>query len=206
MSKKITEIKPQVRNKSRFSVFIDGEFSFGISEFDLLKLSLKQGQELTDGELIDIIKSVDESECQEYANSLVNQKLYTEKKLREKLYSKQFSSISINSVVDKLKGYGYIDDFLYAETYIEELKNKYGVMKLKQKLYERGISREIIDKCLEDFENQGTALAVLKIKTRGQKPLKDDYPKLLRFLAQKGFQYDQAKNALNTFLEEFDVE
>lgn len=206
MSKKITEIKPQVKNKNRFSVFINGEFSFGISEFDLLKLSLKQGQEFTDDELIDIIKSVEESECQEYANSLVNQKLYTEKKLREKLKLKQFSLVSINLVVDRLKDYGYIDDFLYAKTYIEELHNKYGILKLKQKLYEKGISREIIDECLEGFENHDTALSVLKIKTRGQKPIKDDYPKLLRFLAQKGFPYDQAKNALNTFLEEFDVE
>ena len=41
-------IAMQNQTQSRSSVFINGEFSFGISDFDLLRLSLKVGQEISD--------------------------------------------------------------------------------------------------------------------------------------------------------------
>ena len=44
---KITKIEQQKKNKSRMSVFIDGEFSFGTDNFTLLSLHLKEGEEIT---------------------------------------------------------------------------------------------------------------------------------------------------------------
>ena len=39
---KITKIEPQKRRKNRWSIFINGEFSFGISADDLYHLGLKK--------------------------------------------------------------------------------------------------------------------------------------------------------------------
>ncbi len=206
MTNKITDITEQVKNKGRFSVFINGEFSFGISDFDLLRLSLKIGQEISDEYLQEIILSLNESKCLDYASSLVSSKLYTEKSIRDKLKGKGYSALSITNAVNKLKEYKYIDDYFYAETYIDETKHKFGTFKIRQKLFEKGVPSSIIDECMLDFENSDYALNVLKAKLRGNAPIKEDIPKLLRFLAQKGFSYDESKKAIDACMEEFDVE
>ena len=48
----------------------------------------------------------------------VSSKLKTEKQMRDYLYKKEFKKQTIVPVIDKLKEYGVIDDYTYAESYI----------------------------------------------------------------------------------------
>jgi len=99
---KITDITTQINNNDRCSVYINGEFAFGISQLDLLKFSLKIGKELTDAEIKEILYAVDETKCQDYANSLVCSRMYTERELRKKLTAKKFSDDVIDTVISRL--------------------------------------------------------------------------------------------------------
>lgn len=206
MKNKITDIKPQVKHDGRFSVFINDKFAFGISELEMLKFSLSSGMELSDKKLNEILLALDVEKCQDYANSLVCARMYTKKELKRKLSTKGYSDETVNVVISRLAEYGYVDDFEYAKLYISEMKQKFGVYKLKQKLYEKGISSEILDRCFEDFENKDVAVKHLKTKLRGRRYEKDDIPKLLRFLAQKGFTFDESQSALRTYMEDLDAE
>ena len=203
MMNKITDITQQTNHKDRYSVYIDGKFAFGISDFDLLKLSLKVGQELSNNELQEIMYTLDETKCQDYANSLVCARLYTEKEIKKKLVAKKFSVEVIKAVIQKLAEYGYINDRAFAEAYVSETKQKYGVYKIRQKLYEKGVPEKIIDECLEELDNKGVAVNQLKIKLRNKRIITEDKQKLLRFLAQKGFAYDEAHDAIRIYMEEF---
>ena len=204
MKNKITDIQPQVKHEGRFSVFINGAFSFGISDFDLLKLSLSVGDCLTDEELSDIRAALDESKCQDYANALVCRKMYTEKELYRKLSARGYTDDVCQTVIDRLKEYNYINDEEYVRLYIEEKKGQYGEFKIRQKLYEKGISRETVDNEMSDFESGDAAYLLLKQKLRGGKPKRDDRQKYIRFLASKGFSFDEAKDALNAYTEDTD--
>ena len=42
----VTEIKQQKKDKSRYSVYIDGEFAFGLIMDDILYFKLKEGEEI----------------------------------------------------------------------------------------------------------------------------------------------------------------
>ena len=201
---KITDIAPQVNNPDRCSVYLDGKFAFGISELDLIKFSLKIGQVLTESQINDVLHAVDETKCQDYANSLVCSRMYTEKELRKKLTSKKFTTDVIETVISRLKEYGYVDDWNYAEMYINETKQKYGVFKLKQKLYEKGVTGSVIDELLSEFDNKETAVNQLRLKLRNKPLQPDDIQKMLRFLAQKGFSYDEAHEAIRIYTEETD--
>lgn len=200
---KITDITPQTNHKDRCSVYINGKFAFGISDFDLLRLSLKTGQELTEAELDEILYALDETKCQDYANSLVCARMYTEKELKKKLVAKKFSEEVIKTVLSRLSEYGYIDDKAYAEAYIAEVKQKYGVYKIRQKLFEKGVPDRVIDECLAELDNKDTAVNQLKIKLRNKPVRAEDKQKMLRFLAQKGFAYDEAYDAIRIYMEEF---
>ena len=200
---KITDITPQTNHKDRCSVYINGKFAFGISDFDLLRLSLKTGQELTEAELDEIMYALDETKCQDYANNLVCARMYTEKELKKKLVAKKFSEKVIKTVLSRLSEYGYIDDKAYAEAYIAEVKQKYGVYKIRQKLFEKGVPDRVIDECLAELDNKDTAVNQLKIKLRNKPVRAEDKQKMLRFLAQKGFAYDEAYDAIRIYMEEF---
>ena len=205
MANKITSISPQTNHPDRYSVFINDKFAFGISAFDLLTLSLKEGNVLSDAEYKDILNSLDESKCQDYANGLISAKMYTEKKLRQKLKDRNFSDDTINIVVLRLKEYGYIDDVVYAEMFVNEVKQKYGTYKIRQKLFERGVPIEVIEEALTELDNLDTAVSHLKTKLRCKPVQSEDVPKLLRFLAQKGFSYDDAKQALSKYMEDINT-
>ena len=80
MNNIITDIKPQVNSTSRFSVFIDGEFAFGISDFDLYTLRLSKGDEITEEKMAEIEDVISIDKCKNYAVDLVSRKMYTEMK------------------------------------------------------------------------------------------------------------------------------
>jgi hypothetical protein len=49
---RITAIKQQVKDHSRYSVFVDDVFSFGLSESALIDSGIKKGQDITAEELV----------------------------------------------------------------------------------------------------------------------------------------------------------
>ena len=44
----VTKIEQQKKDKSRYSVYIDGEFAFGLIMEDILYFKLREGQEISD--------------------------------------------------------------------------------------------------------------------------------------------------------------
>jgi len=54
----ITSIKPQ-KNKKRVSLYLDGEFGFGLDLENFVKLGLKTGMRLKDEEIREIVKKAE---------------------------------------------------------------------------------------------------------------------------------------------------
>ena len=48
---KVTAIRQQVKRAGRYSIYVDGEYSFSLSEGALLDSKINVGQELTDKEV-----------------------------------------------------------------------------------------------------------------------------------------------------------
>ncbi len=65
---KLTKIKAQVRTSGRFSVFVDGKYSFSLSDMALLEQKLRVGQELS----ADDVKRLKQASTDDklYGNSL----------------------------------------------------------------------------------------------------------------------------------------
>ena len=74
---KITSIEVQKKQRGRFSVYIDGEFSFGISDIDLYNLNLAVGDVVTEEQMQLIEETIDTQKCRDYAVNLVSRKMYT---------------------------------------------------------------------------------------------------------------------------------
>ncbi len=203
MSNIITDIRPQVNSVSRFSVFIDGEFAFGISDFDLYNLRLSKGDEISEEKMAEIESIIDIDKCKNYAIDLVARKMYTEKEIRDKMKLKGFSYTAIDNVTDILKEYGYINDEAYAKIYCEHYMKKYGIKKLAFELKNKGVSADVIENAVAGVENSDTLEELIKKRIAGKELDVKEYSKTVRYFLSKGFEYEQIASVLNKMRDDF---
>ncbi len=141
---KITKIKIL---KNKVNISFDNATKLSIDKEVFTNFYLYEGKELSKEEYKSILELNDTNKLLQYALKLRSKSIYSEYKLREKLYSKEASKRSVDKVIKILKGYDLIDDKAYASDLVEYYNSlNYGENKIKTKLAEKGIFKEIVDK------------------------------------------------------------
>lgn len=205
----ITKIELQKKNKHRFSIFLDEEYSFSVSEDTLVRLRLKKGMTIDKSELDSILEQEDINSCRNYGLKLLGYKARSEYEIKEKMLKKGYSQNSINEAIKYLKELKYIDDEEYAKSYIKDRVNtkKLGYNRIKSELYNRRIDSIILENTMnetynsEDEYDRALELAERKMNTSYRN---DDtqaaYRKLGGFLQRKGYSMDTIIKVLNKVL------
>ena len=102
---------------------------------------------------------------------------------------------------------GYINDSDYATLIVNHYSAKgYGLARIRDELYKRGIPRDLWDEKLaelDDDEMSDTALVFLRKKLRGSQE-RDDLRRASDALVRRGYSYDEAKAAVNKYKEELE--
>ncbi len=209
----ITNIEPQKKHKNRSSVYIDGSFAFGLSDFEVLRFHLKIGKNVTEEELLQIRNEVLVQDAKQYALRLLDRHTYTEKAMERKLIERGSDPETIQAVLLFLKEYQYINDEQYARQYVETAlrTGKSGERKIRYDLSEKGISRDVIEKIFSEQEDAESGYdeisAVLPLL---EKKLKDDFsfPNLMkakRYCLSRGFSSESVDLALRKLKVENDA-
>lgn len=202
---KVTKIEQQKNNKDRWSIFLDGEFAFGINGEEVLAFKLYTGKDINPEELKKMIIEKDYSKAKDIALNFLSYRARSEKELRNKLISKEYDEEIIDRVVDFLKKYEYINDEKFAKSYIRDrIRLKpVGRKKLFYDLRQKGIKSGIIDHVLDNMDlnevNNAEKLIKKKISNRDELDLKKKQ-KIYQFLLGKGFSYDTIRKAFEMFL------
>ena len=132
--------------KSHVNVYI-GEEKLELSHDIFTSFYLYKGKELSDKEYKQLVNRLDSEKYLNYALRLLSNHLYTEWKIREKLYNKEASKTQVDEVISILKKKGFIDDELFIEEYLEYgERNNLGKNKIKENLSKKGIFQEDIEK------------------------------------------------------------
>ena len=136
------------------------------------------------------------TKAKDSALSYLEYRARTRKEMTDKLTD--YPGDVVDSVLEMLEKYNYIDDFAFAENYAQSrVRNKgYGKIRLRHELREKGVETGIIDTVLSelDFDEVGAAVQKLKhkvsvITTEKEKKRYYDY------LVRQGFGYDVIKQA-----------
>lgn len=184
---KITDIQKQKRNRTRVSIFIDDEFVCGLDEIAAVTARLKVGDEITADELKRVMESSELNSAFERAVGYLSIAPRAKKEIYKYLLDKGYDKAIIMQTIDKLVAYHYIDDYLYAQTYIKSKSKKYGAFRISAELKQKGIAQSVIDELLDDApEDNITDIAQKYIKSHKSA----DRQKLKRFLAGRGFSWD----------------
>lgn len=201
----ITEIK-QVGKSEKYKLYLNEEFAFFVSLESIYKNSLRQGEECSEETLTQAEYESDKFFAFNMALKYMTDSLRTKKQLNEYLYKKNFNKQIREETIEKIENYGYVNDKEYAERYIESKKKQKGVNLIKQHLFTKGISKEIMEEVLKDFsqeeEIKKIALKFLKNKEKDE----GTKQKLYRHLVSKGFTYGEAMKTVTYFFsgEDYD--
>ena len=208
----ITKIESQKKNNDRVNIYVDGEFFMAVFTELIYTFNLKKGMEIDQNNLTYILKEEMYIKAKNTALNILSKADQSEKKIREKL-SSDFEEDTIDIVIEFLLKNKFIDDDLLAQKIVNTNVNlnKCGRNKIKQNLYNKGISIESINEAISEidkdveFEN-----AMYLAKKRYERVKNEDkrkiYQKISQHLAYKGFDYDIIKRVLNKLLnfDEYD--
>ncbi|MDE5592916.1 MAG: RecX family transcriptional regulator [Clostridiales bacterium] len=198
---KITDIQKQKRNRTRVSIFIDGEFVCGLDEVAAASARLKIGDEITADELKSVMEKSELNSAFERAVGYLSIAPRAKKEIYKYLLDKGYDKDIIMQTIDKLVAYHYIDDYLYAQTYIRSKSKKYGSFRISAELKQKGIAQSVIDELLDDApEDNITDIARKYIKSHKSA----DKQKLKRFLAGRGFSWDSINSVVAQLSSELD--
>jgi len=194
---KITAIKQQVKRVGRYSIFVDGKYSFSLSESELLNTKLVPNQEITAGQLEQLKGTAVIDKAFGRALNLVAHRPRSEWELRDYLRRKDHEPETIEAVIAKLDKYGYVNDAAFAKQWVQSrrLLKATSKRRLQQELRQKHIENDIIDATLaEDETDERQVLRELVEKKRSHYP--DDL-KLMQYLARQGYGYDDIKTVLH---------
>ena len=123
--------------------------------------------------------------------------------IEKRLVSKGDSEEAAKKAVNWLEEAGAINDEEYAAMIGRHYTAKgYGQARIRDELYRRGIPREMWDAVLDKADGiDEAAIDYLKKKLNGSSE-KENIRRAEAALLRRGFSYDEARNALNMYLEE----
>lgn len=198
---RITKIEPQKRQKNRSSVYLDDVFAFGIDDFDLLRLKLSVGLDISEERLSEIRETVLLSSAKNYGMKLCAARSYTKAGLKRKMTEKGFGEWEIGLTISFLEEYRLLDDEEYARRFVSDavhLKG-YGKFRILNDLKEKGIEKDTIEKILGEFDfgelEEETLLVLAKKKLAGDFSFENKM-KTKRYLAARGFGFDAIDRAV----------
>lgn len=198
----ITAITPQIKDKRRCNIYVDGRFCCGLTLETTVKHRLKVGQTVTEGYLSEIQLESEKNTAFDKALTHLSATRKTEKQIREYLTGKGYLSAVIEYAIEKLRSYNFLNDGEYAEAYVESAAKRKGGRLIRMELRGKGVSDEEIDAALsaqEEGAEERAAKEILSKYMRGKTCDTATLQKAYRYLLGKGFDYDAAKAALSAY-------
>ena len=200
----ITAITPQVKDKRRCNIYVDGRFYCGLTLEATVKNRLKVGQVVLPERLAEIQLESEKNTAFDKALTHISTTMKTEKQVRDFLSGKGYLSSVVDYVVEKLRSYKFLDDGVYAESYVESAAKRKGGRLIRMELRGKGVADEEIDAALDGLDEEQeltTATTILQKYMRGKTADQPTLQKAFRYLMGKGFDYETAKRALTAFGE-----
>ena len=207
---RIEEVKRSERKKGRFLVRLEDGNILRVTEEELLRFGLRAGLEL-DGETLEaVMASVKASSARAAAANMIGSRALSKKELTRRLVKKGSDEANAQAAADWLEDIGALDDAAYAAALVRHYSGMgYGPARVREKLYEKGIPRELWEDALEELPEEGGQVdAFLQSKLRGRIPDEKEKRRLTNVLLRRGFPWGEVRAAwerLNEALADDDM-
>ncbi len=195
---RITDIKSR---RHRFSaLFLDGEPTL-IDTETLLLSGYNVGDSIDDEQLHELTLASQRNRAYEKALYLLEYRAHSRKELFTKLRS-VFPDEVCEHAIERVEELGLIDDFKFAEDFAEELfeRKGFGERRVRLELEKRGISRDIVDDVLEDYDPEDVKESIIAVIKKKYRSIPEDEKNLARMyagLSRMGYSYGDIRSAID---------
>ena len=184
----VTKLEPY---KGRVRVHLDGRPKLQLTKSIAYELAI--GEQISD----DRLRLLEERDQRERAYQRTKRWLVlrprSEAEIRIRLARNKIVENDRQSVVDRLRDEGLVDDEAFAAAWIENRMafRPRGAFALRSELRAKGVSQDIIDSMLEGFDEEGAAEAAAAIGARKYTHLSQEVfrKRLGAYLSRRGFSY-----------------
>lgn len=200
----ITSITPQVKDKRRCNIYIDGRFCCGLTLEATVKNRLKAGMVVSPERLSEIQLESEKNTAMDKALYFISATRKTQEQVRKHLREKGYLPAVIEYVLEKLNGYDFLNDAEYAKDYVGQTASKKGARLIKMQLKAKGLEEEDIDGAMATIETgtqEDAAKSILQKYMRNKTADRESLAKAFKYLLSKGFEYEIARIALTAFGE-----
>jgi regulatory protein len=187
----ITALKLQSKNRNRVSIYLDGEYRFSLNR--ILATGLRVGQRLSDDQIMGLKRQDLEEQTYQRAIRLLRRRPRSEYELRLNFIRHKVPDDVQETVVTRLGEVGLIDDRAFADAWVENrhLFRPRGVRALRAELRKKGVSSEVIEAALQDYDDEQAAY---QAAVKGARRLKGTSWDVFRqrlgaYLARRGFDF-----------------
>lgn len=196
------------KSKEVFEVIFEDETKLLLNYNIFEKYKVSVDMDFSEDEILEMKYFSDIERAKSRAINYISGKLKTKYEVRLKLKENGFTEEVIDEVLDILEKEEYLNDKIYCEIFIEDKKklNGYGKNKIKSLLIQKGISKNIFEDFLDEFEYDEEFDNALKMGIRKLNLLSNEEDKfkkkqkIINYLAYRGFGFDVINDVLKEIL------
>ena len=179
-------------------VFLEDGACLKITEQELLDFGLRSGDELDESAQKRLKEAAGVSDVKATAADLIGRRAMSRANLEQKLQEKGASEAEARYAAEWLEAIGAIDDADYAALLANHCARQgYGPQRVKQKLFEKGVPRDLWDDALATLPDPAEAIdSYLRSKRRGELDEKEK-KRLSDGLLRRGFAWSDIRAGLN---------
>ena len=187
---KISKIETQKKNKRRSSIYINGNYAFGLSNDVLLKCDLHEGDPIDEETIQNVLLEQEKQKIRERAHRILRYRKRSVAELETRLMKTGFDTMQVKEIIGEFIRDNTLNDDDFAESFVADYTNlkPKGNIFIKRELKKRGIPQNTIDKVLRPRDEEKIVRDFLtkKLSHFNMKNLKDRQ-KVLRRLLSRGF-------------------
>ena len=201
---RVERVEASKHKKGRVLVFLGDGACLKITEQELLDFGLRSGDELDEETLKRLKEAAGVSNTRAAAADLIGKRAMSRRDLERKLQEKGASETEARYAAEWLEAIGALNDVEYAAALVRHYSGMgYGPARVREKLYEKGVPRELWEDALEELpEDGGQVDAFLRSKLRGRTPDEKEKRRLTNALLRRGFPWGEVKAAWRRLGEE----
>lgn len=205
MDQEITALKAQKKNPNRISIYLDGEYAFGLSR--IVAAWLHIGQMLSETDITRLKEQDTYEVAYQRGLNFLSYRPRSIAEIQRKLSEQGFDAPVVDSVIQRMKDNGYIGDEQFAKTWVENRSTFRPRSKrmLALELRQKGVAEDAIEQALTEAEDDET-LALQTARQYAHRLTRSDWEtfrkRLGAFLGRRGFSYGTIAPVLRQVWEE----
>lgn len=206
---KISGIVPSKRVTDRYYVTFESGDKCTVNLSLIARYSLFTGRILDDAELEAFHRDAVRTEAKARALRIIGTRNMSCRELERRLIEKGETTETARETVEWMEQIGAVNDREYAGMIVRHYSTKgYGLGRIRNELYRRGIDRELWDEALAEMPEGHDAIdRFIELRLKGRAPEDKELKRVTDALVRRGFAWEDIRVALaryNSAIEESD--